>query len=87
MLGTAIPAGAIFHIQTKRRREVPFTPRLRDQTRGAAERLHELLGQSAAPPPVLHKKCRQCSLHAVCMPELLSAPAAYARAAQSLFTV
>ena len=86
MLGVSVSVGAIFHVKTKRRRDVPFTPLLRDLTRRAAERLHELLGQTAAPPPVLHKKCQQCSLHAVCMPELLSAPDAYTRAAGSLFT-
>ncbi len=85
MLGVRVPAGAIFHVKTKRRRDVPFTPLLRDETRRAAERLHDLLRQSAAPPPVLHKKCGQCSLHAVCLPELLSAPDAYHRAAESLF--
>ncbi len=86
MLGVAVPAGAVFHVKTKRRREVPFTPLLRDQTRRAADRLHELLAQTVAPPPVLHPKCKQCSLHAVCLPELLSAPAAYRRAAETLFS-
>lgn len=86
MLGVVVPAGAIFHVRTKRRREVSFTPALRDHTRRAAARLHELLAQTTAPPPVLHPKCKQCSLHAVCLPELLSHPAAYARAADSLFT-
>ena len=86
MLGTAVPAGAIFHVQSKRRRDVPFTAALRDATARAAERLHELLKQAIAPPPVLHKKCKQCSLHAVCLPELLAAPQAYHRAASGLFS-
>ena len=87
MLGVAVPAGAIFHVRTKRRRDVAFTRALRDKTQRAAERLHELLKQSVAPAPVLHKKCKECSLHAVCLPELLSAPDAYSRAARSLFVV
>jgi len=86
MLGAAIPAGAIFHIKSKRRRDVPFTPKLREQTRRAAERLHELLRRTAAPAPVLHPKCKECSLHAVCLPELLSAPKAYRQAAGNLFS-
>lgn len=85
MLGVAVPAGAVYHVRSKRRRDVPFTTKLRDETRRAAELLHELLRRSVAPPPVLHPKCRQCSLHAVCLPELLSAPTAYRRAAGSLF--
>lgn len=85
MLGVPVPAGAVFHVRSKRRRDVPFTPHLRDQTRRAAERLHNLLWQRTAPPAVLHPKCKQCSLHAVCLPELLAAPAAYHRLAGSLF--
>lgn len=85
MQGVVIPAGAIFHAKTKRRREVTFTPALRELTRQTAERLHELLRQTLAPPPVLHPKCRQCSLHALCLPELLSAPKAYRIAAANLF--
>lgn len=87
MLGVTIPAGAVFHVKSKRRRDVPFTTQLRDDTRRAAERLHALLKQSLAPPPVLHKKCKQCSLHALCMPELLTAPAAYRREADGLFSL
>jgi CRISPR-associated exonuclease Cas4 len=86
MLGVSISAGAIFHIKSKRRREVPLTPKLREQTRQAAGNLHELLKRSAAPAPVLHPKCKQCSLHAICLPELLSAPKAYRKAAGDLFS-
>ncbi len=87
MLGVAIPAGAIYHILSKHRRDVPLTSQLRAETHRAAERLHAVLGQSAAPQPVLHKKCKQCSLHAICLPELLSAPAAYHRAVDALFDI
>jgi len=87
MLGVAIPAGAIYHVLSKRRRDVPLTNQLRAETHRAAERLHALLRQSIAPPPVLHKKCKHCSLHAVCLPELISAPTAYHRAADSLFAI
>lgn len=85
MLGVSVPAGAIFHIRTKRRREVAFSPRLRTQTRDAAHRLHELLKATSAPAPVLHPKCKQCSLNAVCVPELLSSPTAYLQSAANLF--
>lgn len=86
MLGVVIPSGAIFHIQSKRRRDVLFTTPLRDKTRNAAERLHALLKQTTAPIPVLHAKCKQCSLHAVCLPELLASPKAYHKAAADLFS-
>jgi CRISPR-associated exonuclease Cas4 len=87
MLRVDVPAGAIFHVKTKRRRDVPFTQSLRDLTRRTADRLHELLAQAVAPLPVLHPKCKQCSVHDICLPELISAPIAYLRASQSLFDV
>ncbi|MGL6076807.1 MAG: CRISPR-associated protein Cas4 [Fimbriiglobus sp.] len=86
MMEVTIPAGAIFHVLTKRRREVEFTPSLRQQTQDAARRLHELLKQAQAPAAVLHKKCQGCSLHELCLPELLSAPVSYLKAAKTLFT-
>jgi CRISPR-associated exonuclease Cas4 len=87
MLGTLIPAGAIFHIKSKHRRDVAFTPTLRQKTEDAAARLHALLATRTAPPPVLHPKCKQCSVRTVCMPDLLAAPAVYQRAARNLFLV
>jgi len=87
MRGVGVPGGAVFHVRTKRRREVPFTPDLRARTADAAARLHALLATRTAPPPVVHPKCKQCSLYRVCLPELVAAPAAYRRAAGSLFRV
>ncbi len=84
MLGVPVPAGAIFHVKSKRRREIAFTPDLRQRTSDAAERLHALLAATVAPPPVVHPKCRQCSVRTICMPDLL-AGAAYRRAAADLF--
>lgn len=71
MLDAAIPAGAIFHIKSKRRREVLFTPELRAKTEDAARRLHELIARGLTPPPALKARCRGCSLRELCLPELL----------------
>ncbi len=87
MLGVFVPRGAIFHVKSRRRRDVAFDASLRRKTSDAAARLHELLACGVTPPPILHPKCRQCSLYALCLPELVSAPAAYRRAAAELFTV
>jgi hypothetical protein len=46
-----------------------------------------LLASGATPPPVPHPKCKQCSLYALCLPELVAARSTYARAARDLFTV
>jgi CRISPR-associated exonuclease Cas4 len=65
-----VPAGAIFHIRSKRRREVVFTDKLRAKTEAAAARLHELIAAGVTPPAVLKPQCDGCSLRQVCLPEL-----------------
>jgi CRISPR-associated exonuclease Cas4 len=87
MLGVAIPAGAIFHVRSQRRREVVFDAALRRKTEDAVTRLHALLAAGQTPAPVLHPKCKQCSLHDLCLPELDAGQAAYRRAVRELFTV
>ena len=85
MLRVEIPAGAIFHVQSKRRQEIVFTPDLRQRTEAAARRLHELLAAGVTPPPVLKARCRGCSLLDLCLPKLLTAPRAIAAYQQALF--
>jgi len=87
MLGVSILAGAIFHVKSKRRRDIAFDAKLRTQTENAAARLHELLKLDSAPPPRPHPKCKQCSLNRLCLPDLIAAPASYRKAAASLFRV
>jgi len=87
MLGVPVPAGAVFHVRSKHRHEVAFTLELRRRTEDAAARLHALLATQTAPPPVVHPKCRGCSVRDVCLPNLLAAPNVYRRAAADLFRV
>jgi CRISPR-associated exonuclease Cas4 len=87
MLGVGIPAGAIFHVRSRRRRDVVFDGALRAATTDAAERLHALLATTAAPPPRPHPKCKECSVQHLCLPDLVAEPAAYRRAAGGLFAV
>lgn len=87
MLQQPVPRGAVFHVRSKRRREVVFDTALRQATEAAVERLHTLLHSGQTPPPVLHPKCKSCSLYAQCLPELISNQAAYRRQAASLFVI
>jgi CRISPR-associated exonuclease Cas4 len=87
MLGQPVRAGAIFHVRSRRRREVVFDAELRRTTEEAVERLHALLASNVTPPPVLQPKCRSCSLRPLCLPELLSQPDAGRRALEQLFVV
>jgi len=68
MLGYSIPAGAIFHADSKRRREVPFTPELRALTLQTITALHELVSGNTVPPAVFKPACGHCSLFEICLP-------------------
>jgi CRISPR-associated exonuclease Cas4 len=87
MLGVEVPAGAVFHVKSKRRREVVFDAKLRRLTQAAIAQLHALLESGTTPAPVPHPKCKACSLNKFCLPELVANPLAYQRARRSLFIV
>jgi CRISPR-associated exonuclease Cas4 len=87
MLGVEVPRGAIFHIQSKRRREVIFTDKLRKKTEATTARLHELIASGVTPAAVLKPQCDGCSLREVCMPELADQTARVARYCRELFQV
>jgi CRISPR-associated exonuclease Cas4 len=76
MLGTEVPAGALFYGQTRRRLEVAFDPALRRLTEESAARLHEIFTSGLTPRAIREPKCDQCSLLGVCLPD---APATSAR--------
>lgn len=68
MLGTAVPAGALFYARTRRRLDVPLDAGLRQLTEETAVRLHHLISSGVTPAPVREPKCERCSLLDVCMP-------------------
>lgn len=88
MFGIPVPRGAVFHADSKRRREVEFTPELRRLTEEAISELHALLSagpEPPLPPAVLKNACEECSLYKVCLPQVTSQPAALAQASRALF--
>jgi CRISPR-associated exonuclease Cas4 len=87
MLGVAVPAGALYHVRSKRRQEIAFTPELRAKTEAAARRLHELVRSGITPPPVLKPRCRGCSLFELCMPGLFSQIARVAAYERALWNI
>ena len=87
VLGVSVPAGAIFHVKSRRRRDVSFDAALRQLTEDTARRLHELVASGVVPSPVLHPKCKQCSLRDACLPKLIADPGAYGRATAALFRI
>lgn len=69
MLGVSVPAGALFYGQPRRRQDVRFDEPLRRRVEDLAARLHELSQAAATPPARYEKKCRNCSLIDVCLPQ------------------
>ena len=69
MLGVSIPAGAVFHADSKRRREVAFDAGLRAKTEQTAADLHALLEGGQTPPPEFRPACEECSLFDLCLPK------------------
>jgi len=73
MTGHAVPRGAVYYFSSRRRREVDFTPELRAETERVIRETRALLTSSAIPLPFNDKRCRECSLHTICMPEMIGA--------------
>lgn len=76
MYGIAIPRGAVFYGQTRRRMEVILDEELRKLTRSSAEEMHALFRRGALPPPKYEKYCENCSLIDICLPKVSLCPRA-----------
>lgn len=72
MLGIAVPEGALYYGQRRRRLNVEFDPLLRHKTMQAAEQCHEVFRARITPAAVFEKKCERCSLISLCLPKLAS---------------
>ncbi len=68
MLNVPIPAGALFYGQTRRREDVFFDERLRQETEDIAGKVHALINSGVTPKMEYSKKCDKCSLLEICMP-------------------
>lgn len=68
MLDVTIPTGDLFYGEKRRRLAVAFGETLRETTRLAARRLHELLSAGVTPVAAKEKKCDTCSLLPICLP-------------------
>ncbi|HZM04847.1 MAG TPA: CRISPR-associated protein Cas4 [Candidatus Saccharimonadales bacterium] len=85
MFGMPIQHGAVFHAESKRRRDVLFTPELRSLTELAIGELHRLADAEQAPPAQFKPACEECSLFKICLPRVTSQPASLRRATAQLF--
>ncbi len=84
MLGVPVPRGELFYGTIRRRVPVEFDAVLRETTRTAALRLHEIIASGRTPPAVYEKKCDTCSLIQLCLPKLAARRSAASFLAESL---
>ena len=68
MLGVAVPHGAIFYGEPRRRIDVEFTPELRTRTESLAATMHSLYVAHTTPAAQPGKHCERCSLIDICLP-------------------
>ena len=97
MFGIVVRSGAIFHAESKRRREVEFTPELRALVERSVGELHALLRESESsnlrfevpklPPAVFKPACAECSLFEICLPKVTCEDSPAKRLARQLFHV
>lgn len=73
MTGQAVPVGALYYGETKRRVEVPFDSDLRQLTEATVTKLREIFVTRATPRAVYRaNRCRACSLLELCRPKATS---------------
>jgi len=70
MLNVRIAKGAIYHVKSRRRREVDFDQVLRGLVADTVRGVRDMVGSEDIPEPVYGKHCEQCSLKESCMPDI-----------------
>ena len=70
MLCCAVPAGALFYGEPRRRTAVEFSPELRQMVRDFSEEMHQYARRGHTPKAKPAKSCNACSLKDLCLPQL-----------------
>jgi len=85
-LGRPVEKGAIYHQQSRRRREVAIDEALRREVESTTAQVREMLRSARLPPPVAdERRCPECSLRSVCQPDLARSEARLEQARALLF--
>lgn len=71
MLCCAIPEGALYYGEIRRRVNVAFTEELRGEVRQMLAQMHELYQRGHTPKVKPTKSCNACSLKELCLPKLM----------------
>lgn len=70
MLGCAVPEGALYYGETRRRETVPLDDPLREEVRRLLSEMHEYHRRGYTPKVRPGKHCNACSLKELCLPAL-----------------
>ncbi len=70
MLQCAVPEGALYYGEKKRRTTVVFDQPLREKTVQTVAAVHSLLAAGITPPPQYAKRCESCSFLPLCLPKV-----------------
>ena len=73
MLCCAVPEGALYYGETRRRLEIQFAPDLRSKVQDDLAEMHELYRRRYTPKVKPSKGCNACSLKDLCVPKLMRA--------------
>lgn len=76
MHGIRIDCGYLFYGETRRREEVKVDERLRLLTQEYADEMHRVYGLGAVPKALKSRKCTNCSLLDICLPDTKNKPLA-----------
>jgi CRISPR-associated exonuclease Cas4 len=98
MFNVSVPRGAVFHAQSKRRRDVEFNAALRGRTEQAVTELRAFLPQSEMsdlrfeipklpPARYIAGRCEECSLFEICLPKATGADNRAERLTRELFQI
>lgn len=74
MFGVAVPEGALFYGQTRKRLAVHFDEELRMLVRDTAEACRAMITEARTPQPRKMPACRRCSMAGDCFPDRLEKP-------------
>jgi CRISPR-associated exonuclease Cas4 len=86
MLSISVPQGAVYHFSSRKRREVSFTPELRQKVTEAVADIRNILQAETLPPAPADARCKNCSLVESCLPFVVGSRARLATLQRRLFT-
>ena len=72
MLGKPVLSGAIYHVTSRRRREVLIDDTLRKHLIKTIEDMRKYEATSTLPPVVNDDRCKECSLVDICQPSVMN---------------